>query len=125
MKYVMISLGRDLSNSYQKMMEYRGVFDALLEDVVEFEICPATLWMYLKKTGEKLIKVLFEVITYLENRVQRVLAGEMEDPTAEAKLSDFKDVTILAALHCSMDILEPVITLNTRTKGRSRLICEK
>ena len=73
-KDLMIGLGRDLSNSHQKMMEYRGVFYALLEDVVVFEICPATRWTYLKKTGEKLIKALFEVITYLENSVERVLA---------------------------------------------------
>ena len=121
----MIGLGRDLSNSHQKMMEYRGVFYALLEDVVVFEICPATRWTYLKKTGEKLIKVLFQVITFLENHLERVLAGESEDPTAGARLNNLKDVTILAALHCSMDILEPIITLNTRTQGRSWLICQK
>ena len=75
-KDIMVGLGKDLQNSYQKTIEYRGVFETLLEDVVEFETCPATRWTYLKNTGEKLIKILYEVVLYLENHVSRHDAGE-------------------------------------------------
>ena len=84
---------------------------------MEFETCPASRWTYLNKTGEKLIKVLYQVIMYLENRVERVQAGETEDITAGARLNELKDVTILAALHCLMHILDPFVQLSTRTQG--------
>ena len=116
-KDLMIGLGKDFQNSYQKTMEYQRVFQVLEEDIVEFEVCPATLWTYMKKTCGKLIHVLFEVVSYLENRVERVQEGEAEDPTAGARFNELKDVTLLAAIHCLMNILDPIMQLNIRTQG--------
>ena len=67
---IMHSIGTDFLNSYQKMMEYRQIFVSLHEDIVEFETCPATRWTYLRKTGCKLIKVLYEIILFYENRAE-------------------------------------------------------
>ena len=124
-KELLEGIGKDLKNSYQKMIEYHGVFELLQEDILEFEVCPSTRWTYLRKAGIKLIDVYFELVVFFENRAERHLSGETADPTAEGRLRSLKDLKVVTCLHVAMDILEPVIALNTRTQGRKRLICEK
>ena len=46
----------------------RQVFLSLHEDIIEFKVCPATRWTYLLKSGQKLIQILFEIITFYEKR---------------------------------------------------------
>ena len=115
-KELMHSIGSDFRNSYQKMIEYRQIFHLLHEDLIEFEICPSTRWTYLRKTGCKLIKVLYEIILFYENHAERHLShSEKEDVTALGGHRQLKDLKLIRVLHVSMDILEPVILLNTRT----------
>ena len=71
LKQLMYDIGSDFRNSYQKMMEYRMLFWSLNDDIVKLEICPATRWTYLRKTGCKLINVLFEVVIFNENRAEK------------------------------------------------------
>ena len=108
------------------MVFFNGqTFTSLHEEIVEFEVCPATRWTYLLKSGQKLIKILFEIITFYENRAERHEEGEEEDDKAPARLKELKNIKVLASLHLSMDIMDPVVALNIRTQGRKRLICEK
>ena len=97
-------------------MEYRGIFEVLQQEIQEFEVCPSTRWPYLRKAGIKMINVLFELISYFENRSQRHLNGEEADPSADGRLWILKDIKFLACLFVAMDTLEPVIALNTRTQ---------
>ena len=41
-KELMHGIGSDFRKSYQKMLEYRNIFWSLHEDIIKFEICPAT-----------------------------------------------------------------------------------
>ena len=113
---IVLGVARDFKNSYQKTMEWRGVFDVLQIVIKEFEVCPSTRWTYLRKAGLKLIAVIYELTLYLENRVERHEAGEEADPAAVGRLRKLKDVKFVADVHVTMDILEPVIALNTRTQ---------
>ena len=82
-KELMSSIGKDFRLSYQKIMEYRMIFQSLHEDIVEFELCPATHWMYLRKTGCKLIKIIYKFVIFYKNRAERHQAhSEEEDETA-------------------------------------------
>ena len=103
----------------------RQVFLSLHEEIIEFKVCPATQWTYLLKTGQKLVAILYEITLFYENRAERHVAGAEEDDKALARLKELKNIKLLAALHISMDILDPVVQLNIRTQGRKRLICEK
>ena len=103
----------------------RAVYLSLHEDIIEFELCPATRWTHLLKTGRKLVAILYEITLVYENRAEHHQGGEEEDERALARLKELKNIKLLAALHISLDILEPVVNLNIRTQGRTRLICEK
>ena len=103
----------------------RQVFLSLHKEIIEFEVCPATRWTYLLKTGQKLVAILYEITLFYENRAERHVAGAEEDDRALARLKELKNIKLLAALHISMDILDPVVQLNIRTQGRTRLICKK
>ena len=98
---------------------------SLHEEIIEFEVCPATRWTYLLKTGQKLVAILYEITLFYENRAERHIVGAEEDDKALARLKELKNIKLLAALHISMDILDPVVQLNICTQGRTRLICKK
>ena len=65
---------------------------------MEFETYPVTCWTYLKKTGEKFIKVLYEVITYLENLLAGISKCRNSFQIQTSKWAHFSPIMVFSDL---------------------------